>query len=141
MDRLKQFQYRLQMQLMQMLYGRNGVDVLAKTCNTVAIILMAINIFLNSTIIYFLWVGLFGYSIFRIFSKNIPKRYAENQKFLEMTVLPRKRMNLVKMQWRDRSTSKYYMCSKCHQQIRVPKGKGKIEIRCPKCSNRFIKRT
>ncbi len=44
----------------------------------------------------------------------------------------------LQMQWRDRSTSKYYMCSKCHQQIRVPKGKGKIEIRCPKCSNRFM---
>ena len=141
MDRIKQFQYRLQLQLAQMLYGRNGVDAFAKTCNTTAIILMFINIFFNNVVIYFMWVGLASYAIFRIFSKNIPKRYAENQKFLELTLVPRKRMNLVKLQWRDRSTSRYYMCTKCHQQIRVPRGKGRIEIRCPKCSNRFIKKT
>ncbi len=141
MDKMKQFQYKLQSRLMQMLYGRNGADALGRACNIVAIVLLVINIILNSTIIYFLWVGFFGYSIFRIFSKNIPKRYAENRKYLELTAIPRKRLNLVKMQWRDRKTSRYFVCKKCHQQIRVPRGKGKIEIRCPKCSERFIKRT
>ena len=141
MNKLKQFGYQMQSRMAQFLYGRNGFDNLARACNAVAILLLVINIFAQNTVLYFLWMVFFAYSVFRVYSRNIPKRYAENQKFLEMTVLPRKRMNLVKMQWRDRSTSKYYMCSKCHQQIRVPKGKGKIEIRCPKCFNRFIKRT
>ncbi|WP_022762822.1 MULTISPECIES: hypothetical protein [unclassified Butyrivibrio] len=141
MDRKNQLKYILQMQMAQMLYGRNGVDALVKTCSALAVILMFINIFFNNTVIYFMWVGLAAYAIFRIISKNIPKRHAENRKFLEVTSLPRKRVNFMKMQWRDRSTSRYYICTKCNQQIRVPRGKGRIEIRCPRCSNKFIKKT
>ena len=141
MNRIRQFGYMLSSRLAQFLYGRNGFDNLARTCNAVAILLLVINIFAQSTIIYFLWVAFFGYSIFRVYSKNIPKRYAENQKFMEITEVPRKYMKLVGLQWRDRSVSRYYICKCCHQQIRVPKGKGRIEIRCPKCGNRFIKKT
>nr|WP_297709698.1 hypothetical protein [uncultured Butyrivibrio sp.] len=141
MNRMRQFGYMLSSRLAQFLYGRNGFDNLARTCNAVAILLLVINIFAQSTIIYFLWVAFFGYSIFRVYSKNIPKRYAENQKFMEITEVPRKYMKLVGLQWRDRSVSRYYICKCCHQQIRVPKGKGRIEIRCPKCGNRFIKKT
>ena len=36
---------------------------------------------------------------------------------------------------------KFYTCGQCGQKVRVPKGKGKIEITCPKCRNTFIKRT
>ena len=141
MNRMRQFGYMLSSKLAQFLYGRNGFDNLARTCNAVAILLLVINIFAQSTIIYFLWVAFFGYSIFRVYSKNIPKRYAENQKFMEITEVPRKYMKLVGLQWRDRSVSRYYICKCCNQQIRVPKGKGRIEIRCPKCGNRFIKKT
>lgn len=141
MNKMRQFGYMLSSRLAQFLYGRNGFDNLARTCNAVAILLLVINIFAQSTIIYFLWVAFFGYSIFRVYSKNIPKRYAENQKFMEITEVPRKYMKLVGLQWRDRSVSRYYICKCCHQQIRVPKGKGRIEIRCPKCGNRFIKKT
>ena len=141
MNRIRQFGYMLSSRLAQFLYGRNGFDNLARTCNAVAILLLVINIFAQSTIIYFLWVAFFGYSIFRVYSKNIPKRYAENQKFMEITEVPRKYMKLVGLQWRDRSVSRFYICKCCHQQIRVPKGKGRIEIRCPKCGNRFIKKT
>lgn len=141
MDKMRQFGYQLQQRLAQFLYGRNGYDNLARACNAMAIILLLINIFAQSVIIYFLWVALFGYSIFRVYSKNVPKRYQENQKFLSMTEVPRKYVKLVKLQWRDRSVSRYYLCKGCHQQIRVPKGKGRIEIRCPKCGERFIRKT
>ena len=141
MDKMRQFGYQLQRRLAQMLYGRNGFDDFARTCNAIAVILLVINIFAQSVIIYFLWVAFFGYSIFRVNSKNIPKRYAENQKFLSMTEVPRKYLKLIRLQWRDRSVSRYYLCKGCHQQIRVPKGKGRIEIRCPKCGERFIRKT
>ncbi|MBO6241822.1 MAG: hypothetical protein J6O61_13430 [Butyrivibrio sp.] len=141
MDKMRQFGYQLQQRLAQFLYGRNGYDNLARACNAMAIILLLINIFAQSVIIYFLWVALFGYSIFRVYSKNVPKRYQENQKFLSMTEVPRKYIKLLRLQWRDRSVSRYYLCKGCHQQIRVPKGKGRIEIRCPKCGERFIRKT
>ena len=141
MNRLRQLGYLLTIRLSRFFYGRNGYDNLAKSCNLLAILLLVINIFAQNMIIYFIWVALFGYSVFRVYSKNIPKRYAENQKYLKMTELPRKYIKLMGMQWRDRSVSRYYICKSCHQQIRVPKGKGRIEIRCPKCGERFIKRT
>jgi DNA-directed RNA polymerase subunit RPC12/RpoP len=141
MDRMRQFGYLMQMKMAQFFYGRNGLDNLAIACNAMAILLLVINIFAQNAIIYFVWVAFFGYSVFRVYSKNIPKRYAENRKFLALTEVPRKRLKLLALQWRDRSVSRYYICKSCHQQIRVPKGKGRIEIRCPKCGERFIKKT
>jgi DNA-directed RNA polymerase subunit RPC12/RpoP len=141
MDKLKQFGYQMQSRMAQFLYGRNGFDNLARACNAVAILLLVINIFAQNAVLYFLWMVFFTYSVFRVYSRNIPKRYAENQKFLAMMDVPQKRIRLLKLQWRDRSVSRYYICKSCHQQIRVPKGKGRIEIRCPKCGERFIKKT
>ena len=141
MDRLRLFGMQVQRMLAQALYGRNGFDDLARTCNVLAILLIVVNIFAQSTVIYIIWAVLFLYSLFRIYSRNISKRYAENQKFLAVTEAPRRYLKLLKLQWRDREYSRYYICPKCKQQIRVPKGKGRIEIRCPKCSERFIKKT
>ena len=141
MDKLKQFGCHMQSRMAQFLYGRNGFDNLARACNAVAILLLVINIFAQNAVLYFLWMVFFAYSVFRVYSRNIPKRYAENQKFLAMMDVPQKRIRLLKLQWRDRSVSRYYICKSCHQQIRVPKGKGRIEIRCPKCGERFIKKT
>lgn len=141
MDKIRQFGNMLQLRLSQYLYGRNGMDDLARLCNGLAIVLIVINIFAQSTAIYLIWAVLFLYSVFRTFSKNITKRYAENQKFLAMTKAPRSFAKLIGLQWRDRNVSRYYICKNCKQQIRVPKGKGRIEIRCPRCGERFIKKT
>ena len=140
-NRMRQFGYLLSSRLAQALYGRNGFDNLARTSYFTAFILMIINMFADSLVIYLIWVALLVYATFRILSKNISKRYAENEKFMSATKVPRSYLNLAKLQIRDRETSRYYICKKCHQQIRVPKGKGRIEIRCPKCGERFIKKT
>ncbi|MCD7981014.1 MAG: zinc-ribbon domain-containing protein [Clostridiales bacterium] len=41
----------------------------------------------------------------------------------------------------QRKIYKFYMCPHCSQKVRVPKGKGRIEITCPKCRTTFIKTT
>ena len=68
-------------------------------------------------------------AIFRSLSRNVYKRYEENRKFL---------MFWQKLKDKDH---RYYNCPRCHQQVRVPKGKGKISITCPKCQEKFIKTT
>ena len=70
-----------------------------------------------------------GFSLFRCFSRNIYKRYEENRKFL-----------LIFQRLRDKE-HRYYDCPRCRQQVRVPRGKGKISITCPKCKEKFIKKT
>lgn len=141
MGKMKQLKYQLYSFLSRFMYGRNGFDNLAKTSYIIGIVLLVIQIITGIGWFYYLEVLLFGYSLFRAFSKNIPKRYAENQKFMEITRMPRSYFNMTKLRIRDRKVSRYYMCGKCHQQIRVPRGKGKIEITCPKCRNKFIKKT
>ena len=141
MDKIRQFGNQMYYRITRFMYGRNGMDALARTCNWIAIFLLVINLFVQNGVVYLLWLIFFSYSCFRVYSRNIPKRYAENQKFLNMTTVPRKYAKLIRLQWRDRKVSRYYICKSCHQQIRVPKGKGRIEIRCPKCNERFIKKT
>ena len=98
-------------------------------------------IFLKSYLFYILFLICITYALVLVFSKNIPKRYQENQKFLQKTALPQRYLKLAKLRWKDRKTHRYYICSSCGQMIRVPKGKGMIEIRCPKCKASFQKRT
>lgn len=72
---------------------------------------------------------LMGWSIFRSLSRNTYKRYQENRRYL---------LFLQRLKDRDH---KYYSCPKCRQNIRVPKGKGKIAISCPKCKEKFVRKT
>lgn len=70
-----------------------------------------------------------GWAIFRMLSRNTYKRYEENRKYLRF---------LDKMKDKNH---KYFDCPRCRQSVRVPKGKGKIAITCPKCKEKFIKKT
>ena len=72
---------------------------------------------------------LMGIAIFRCLSRNIYKRYRENLRFL-----------MLLDRFKDKE-HRYFICPKCRQPVRVPKGKGKISITCPKCSEKFIKKT
>ena len=69
------------------------------------------------------------WAIARCFSRKTYKRYRENRKFLQF---------LEKLKDKDH---RYFDCPRCHQQVRVPKNKGKISITCPKCREKFIKKT
>lgn len=72
---------------------------------------------------------LMGWAIFRTLSRNTYKRYQENRKYL-----------MALQRFKDRE-HRYYDCPRCRQQVRVPRGKGKIAISCPKCKERFIRKT
>ena len=81
------------------------------------------------------------YSIFRTFSKNYEKRRKELNWYLRWSEKPKARMKLLMNQFRDRKTHKYFQCKNCKTVLRVPKGRGKIEITCPKCRMKTIKKT
>ena len=69
------------------------------------------------------------------------KRYAENQAFLAKTYGIRNFFRKQKNIWQQRRVYHIYTCPSCKQKIRIPKGKGKIEVRCPKCGTTFIKKS
>lgn len=124
------------------MYGRYGADQL-----NIALLLSAIAVsmvnsiltaILRNSFVYMriinpslslLMLGLLAWGIFRMFSRNIYARQTENRKFRQLWTRLTDRKN------------RYYRCPKCRQMVRVPRGRGKISITCPKCGEKFIKKT
>jgi len=121
--------------------GRYGIDRL----NHFILMLACIGILLSSlTDIYIFWLAaviLLFISYMRIFSRNISKRYAENQKYLSMIQPIEKWFRLRLKHMKERKTHRFFKCPSCKQKVRVPKGKGNICITCPKCKTQFQKRS
>lgn len=131
----------MQDKIRRFMIGRYGVDQLSKFMLWIAIIAMLISVFFRNGIIELLPFLILTICYFRIFSRNVNQRYNENQKFL--TFQNRFFGNFQKFNNRRMRNKKYhvYVCPTCKQKIRVPKGKGKICITCPKCHAEFIRRS
>lgn len=127
--------------LRKFMTGRYGVDQFSSSLITISLILIVINIFVRNQILYSMGFVILIYSYFRVFSKNIHKRYQENMLFLNKTKSLRGKANKIKRRFKSLKTHKYYKCPKCSKELRVPKGKGKVNIKCPKCGHRFTRRT
>ena len=126
--------------------GRNGVDQFARFTMGVALAAIVLTLFTGTRSGIGAFLDLFGmaaivYTYFRIFSKNISKRYQENQKYLQMTDKLRARFQKEKRMMSQRKDYHIYSCPGCGQKIRIPIGGfKKVEIECPKCHTKFIKR-
>ena len=126
--------------------GRNGVDQFARFTMGVALAAIVLTLFTGTRSGIGAFLDLFGmaaivYTYFRIFSKNISKRYQENQKYLQMTDKLRARFQTEKRMMSQRKDYHIYSCPGCGQKIRIPRGGfKKVEIECPKCHTKFIKR-
>lgn len=120
---------KLRLAVRQFLAGRYGMDQLNMLLLYANLALAVIVLFTGS-----LWLNLLTYVplgiiIFRMLSRNIPARHQENRRYL---------------QWKERlqdRNNRYFHCPKCKQMVRVPRGKGKLAIICPRCKERFVKKT
>ena len=141
--------------------GRNGADELSVTLVVISVIVfLAAPIFDEKYIqgIFLLLGGiLFVLGILRSFSTNIGKRRHENQVFLDLfrseTKEEKERRKREEEEKRERErlrkerrkeeekTHAFFRCPQCGKELRVPKGKGKIKIRCPNCSHEFIRKS
>ena len=141
--------------------GRNGADELSVTLVVISVIVfLAAPIFDEKYIqgIFLLLGGiLFVLGILRSLSTNIGKRRHENQVFLDLfrseTKEEKERRKREEEEKREREklrkdrrkeeekTHAFFRCPQCGKELRVPKGKGKIKIRCPNCSHEFIRKS
>ncbi len=122
------------------LAGRNGPDALSMALSFLACILLVIAMLSPQSVTAGLWLVAFFCLVFayvRIFSRNIPRRQAENQWFLHK-VQP-VRSWILRRQQRKRQKNLYcfFKCPQCGTVLRVPKGKGRIRITCRSCSHVF----
>lgn len=130
---------------MQGRYGAYGADSLTKFLMAAGLAVMFLSSVFGGktaavTCYAFGWAAII-YCYFRLFSKNVTKRYAENQVFLTRTSTIRAFFRKQKSMWQQRRVYHIYRCPGCRQKIRIPRGKGKIEITCPKCNTAFIKKS
>ncbi len=130
--------------LNQFFQGRYGTDTLNRFLLILFWVFVVLYLFTGwfwantITLVIAVW------SLFRMLSRNYARRSAENQKFLEITAPIREKFNKMRNPAAGTSTSagyKIFVCPTCRQKLRVPKGKGKIKITCPKCHGDFVKRS
>ena len=131
--------------LNRFMQGRYGVDNFARFTLGVALFVIVVGSFMRQNaaggVLDTVGFILIIYTYFRILSRNISARYAENQKYLAKTYKIRTYIQQQKNSLAQRKAYHIYKCPGCKQKIRIPKGKGKIEIRCPKCGTTFIKKS
>lgn len=80
---------------------------------------------------------------FRVFSRNRVRRAEENDAFLDLIepLFTPKEKSPGELTKEEKKLFKLFECPACKQKIRVPKHKGKIEISCPQCKQKFIRKT
>ena len=114
--------------------GRNGPDKLGKDIGIFSIIIYVIALFIGNQILYTLSLIGMMYSLFRIFSKNLSARRSENQSYNQYIRKYHSRLEMHK-------DYRIFKCKGCGKKIRVPRGKGKVEITCPMCGKKIIRHT
>lgn len=120
--------------------GRYGNDKFNQFLMILAIVCLVLSLFgLRS--FYVVALAIMVYAYFRMFSRNIQKRYGENQKYLQYEWKVKRFFQGKKTEFAQRKEYRIYKCPNCKQKLRVPRGKGKIAIRCRKCGTEFIKKT
>ena len=132
--------------LLRFMSGRYGTDALGKFTVILYLILVVLQMFLLRTP-FMLGIGswiynsvlllLLSWSVFRMFSRNISARSAENRRFLSIKNGVKKFFYLRKRMWKDRKTHVYKKCPHCKCVLRLPKRKGDHSVNCPKCGKAF----
>ena len=127
--------------LNRFMYGRYGQDEMSRFLLVAALILLILDMLFRVPGFGVIVLLILAYNYFRMFSRNISARYAENQKYLQMKERVLGFLRGKKGRAEDLKQNHIYKCPKCSQKIRIPRGKGMIEITCPKCRTKFRKRS
>lgn len=130
---IRQFFAKLSAGMQKFMAGRYGTDRLNMVILVAALIVCIISGFVQvpavNLILTAVSYALMIWAIFRSFSRNTYQRYQENRKFNQF---------FDRLKDRDH---RYFDCPKCRQPVRVPKGKGKIAITCPRCKEKFVRKS
>lgn len=126
------------MKMYRFMQGRYGNDQLNRFLFSASLVFLILSLF-TTNILYIIALLLLFYGYFRMMSKNTRKRYQENLLFMGCTRHIRSFFSAQRQRFAQRKTHHIYRCKRCGQRIRIPKGKGRIRITCPKCKYEFIK--
>lgn len=135
--RMKDILNRINQMIRDSLVGRYGTDELSKFLLVITLILFVLSLFIQNRILYILAFASLLYTYYRILSRNFAARRLENEKFMGVVNTVRKQSRISKKRFEGRRDYRFFKCPSCGQEVRVPKGKGRIRITCPKCRTQF----
>ncbi|MBR3893804.1 MAG: hypothetical protein IKJ35_01505 [Clostridia bacterium] len=119
------------------LSGRNGVDSLGRAVMILGCVLAVVNLFLRSLVLALLSDAVLVYVVFRMMSRNLVARRAENARWWNFCKRIKDFFRLQKNKRRDRKTHVYHKCPHCKKTLRLPRVKGMHTVCCPCCHERF----
>ncbi len=136
---------RFQSWLQKILTGRNGPDELARLYSITGCVVLVLSLLVPQgvwrSVLSVVGAAIIVLSYFRIFSRNVYKRRGENQHYVQWRSALQRRFRQWKLRCSQRKEHRFFRCEKCRTMTRVPRGRGKIEITCPKCGHHFIRRS
>ena len=130
--------------LRRVMTGRYGVDEFSRFLNTTAMLSLVLSVLFNNGLSVFFLLLSFGsliWNYIRMFSRNTYKRRAENNAYLTIRYNLTRKLSGLKQRMQQKKYYRFYKCPKCGITTRVPKGKGKIRITCPKCGEIFQRKS
>lgn len=128
---------KLRDRFIRFMYGRYGSDKLGLFLLYATLVIMIVNSFVHSIVLYIIELAVIGITFFRIFSKNIQKRYRENLAFEKIFNKIKSFFRLRRKMWQDRKTHVFVKCPKCKANLRLPKIKGQHTVKCTRCNYKF----
>lgn len=127
--------------LRNFMIGRYGPDHLGVAMIMLSLVLSFTHTFTRLSLILYIAYAIAALAFFRILSRNISKRRAENDKFIRYWWPIKTKVKLFFTTIKQRKTHKFYKCPGCRNTLRVPRRKGTIQVTCPKCSEKFTTKT
>jgi ribosomal protein L37AE/L43A len=127
--------------LRRFMIGRNGGDQLSMALLVCSVLLSWTAGLTGLSLFTFISYILLGISIFRMLSRDVEKRRLENYKFAILFSPAYSWLKKTQNRLKDAKVHCYFICPTCKLRLRVPRGKGKIIITCPKCKTEFAKKT
>ncbi len=138
---MKNFFDNLRSKFSYWMQGRYGNDEMNYGLFGIFLVLWILSLFTKRSFLYTIGLIFLIFAVYRSFSRDHMKRSNERLKYLQLLDRIKRYPKQLRQRWKQRKTHAFFTCSKCGVTIRVPKGQGQIEITCPKCGNKFIKRT
>lgn len=138
---MKNFLSRMAVRAQRFMYGRYGSDELTIVLMGTALLFFLLSGFRALWFLYFVGALLLVLSTFRSLSRNLAARRRERECYLRLIAKPKSFFKLQKNKRRDRKTHVYFHCAHCRAVLRVPRGKGKLDVTCPRCHKVTVKKT
>lgn len=132
--------------MVRFMAGRYGTDRLNRVLSVATIVLLVISLFTGTrggfgSFVWLLALACLVWSTIRTFSRNIPARQKENAAWQRLERKLTGGISGWRTRFRQRKEYRFFRCPSCRTWLRVPKGKGRLNITCRRCGERFTRST